>query len=150
MDSFIRKSFYTIGALKISRFIYLCGIRQKASSHPWLLKVNIWKLEALRIFISTNARLSTQEILDTYTKRWSIEFFFHQSKSKIALDKYQIRSMQGILRYLFIYSYLLTLAYIIFQILPVDNLHIFYTDPEILILFSAFNSIYSSFIFIIA
>ena len=60
--------------------------------------------KALRIFISTNVGLSTQEILDTYTKRWPIELFFRQSKSKLALDKYQIRSKQGIQRYWLIKS----------------------------------------------
>lgn len=60
--------------------------------------------KALRVFISTNVGLSTQEILDTYTKRWPIELFFRQSKSKLALDKYQIRSRQGIQRYWLIMS----------------------------------------------
>ena len=60
--------------------------------------------KALRVFFSTNAELSTQEILDTYTKRWSIELFFRQSKSKLALDSYQIRSRQGIQRYWLIMS----------------------------------------------
>lgn len=31
MDSFIRKGFYTIGALKTNRIIYPCGIHQKVS-----------------------------------------------------------------------------------------------------------------------
>jgi len=60
--------------------------------------------KALRIFISTNVGLSTQEILETYTKRWPIELFFRQSKSKLALDKYQIRSRLGIQRYWLIMS----------------------------------------------
>ena len=60
--------------------------------------------KALRIFLSTNVGMSTQEILDTYTKRWPIELFFRQSKSKLALDKYQIRSKQGIQRYWLIMS----------------------------------------------
>ena len=60
--------------------------------------------KALRIFLSTNVGMSTQEILDTYTKRWPIELFFRQSKSKLALDKYQIRSRQGIQRYWLIMS----------------------------------------------
>lgn len=59
---------------------------------------------ALRIFISTNAGLSTQEILDTYTKRWAIELFFRGSKNKLGLDKYQIRSQPGIRRYWLIMS----------------------------------------------
>ena len=48
--------------------------------------------------------LSTQEILDSYAKRWSIELFFRQSKQKLGLDKYQIRSSQGIQRYWLIMS----------------------------------------------
>ena len=59
---------------------------------------------ALRVFISTNAELSTQEILDTYSRRWPIELFFRQSKGKLALDKYQIRSRKGIRRYWLIMS----------------------------------------------
>ena len=59
---------------------------------------------ALRVFISTNAELSTQEILDTYSRRWPIELFFRQSKGKLALDKYQIRSRKGIQRYWLIMS----------------------------------------------
>lgn len=60
--------------------------------------------KALRVFLSTNVDLLTKEILDTYTKRWPIELFFRQSKSKLALDKYQIRSKQGIQRYWLIMS----------------------------------------------
>ena len=59
---------------------------------------------ALRVFKSTNAELSTQEILDTYSRRWPIELFFRQSKGKLALDKYQIRSRKGIRRYWLIMS----------------------------------------------
>lgn len=143
MDSFIRKGFYTIGALKTNRIIYPCGIRQKASDFALHLRKTdrdvslvtvggrefyVYRYEgglngipnavvilsypkeafgnpkALRIFISTNVGLSTQEILDTYTKRWPIELFFRQSKGKLALDKYQIRSRQGIQRYWLIMS----------------------------------------------
>lgn len=60
--------------------------------------------KALRVFISTNVGITTQEILDTYTERWPIEVFFRQSKSKLGLDKYQIRSQQGIQRYWLIMS----------------------------------------------
>lgn len=143
MDSFIRKGFYTIGALKTNRIIYPCGIRRKVSEFALHLKktdsdVNlvtvggcefyVYRYEgklndipnavvilsypkeafgnprALRVFISTNVGLSTQEILDTYTRRWPIELFFRQSKGKLALDKYQIRSRMGIQRYWLIMS----------------------------------------------
>ena len=143
MDSFIRKGFYTIGALKTNRIIYPCGLRQKVSEFALHLKKEdrnvslvtvgsrefyVYRYEgelndianavviisypkeafgvpkALRVFICTNAALSTQEILDTYTKRWPIEIFFRQSKNKLALDKYQIRSQLGIERYWLIMS----------------------------------------------
>ena len=55
--------------------------------------------QALRMFISTNVGLSTQEILDLYVKRWPIEVFFRNSKSKLAFDTYQIRSQKGSERY---------------------------------------------------
>lgn len=38
MDSFIRKGFYTIGALKTNRIIYPCGIRRKVSGFVLHLK----------------------------------------------------------------------------------------------------------------
>ena len=50
--------------------------------------------KALRIFVSTNAALSTQEILRLYTQRWHIELIFRQSKKKLGLDKYQLRSQK--------------------------------------------------------
>ncbi len=62
------------------------------------------KQKALRVFISTNVELTTQEILDTYICRWPVEVFFRQSKDKLALDKYQIRSQTGIQRYWLIMS----------------------------------------------
>ncbi|WP_278320848.1 transposase [Lactonifactor longoviformis] len=90
MDSFIRKGFYTIGALKTNWIIY----PKEAFGNP----------KALWIFISTNVELSTQELLDTYTKRWRIELFFRQSKGKLALDKYQMRFRKRIQRYWLIMS----------------------------------------------
>lgn len=54
---------------------------------------------ALRAFISTDASIETNEIFMHYTERWNIELFFRQSKTLLALDKYQIRSSQGIQRY---------------------------------------------------
>ena len=60
--------------------------------------------KVLRIFISTDVSLSTQEILDTYVCRWSIELFIRESKRKLALDKYQIRTRIRIERYWLIMS----------------------------------------------
>lgn len=143
MDSFIRKGFYTIGALKTNRVIYPCGIHQKVSEFALHLRKTdrdvslvtvgsrefyVYRYEgalndipnaaviisypkeafgnpkALRVFISTNTGISTHEILEMYTKRWPIELFFRQSKNKLGLDKYQIRSQQGIERYWLIMS----------------------------------------------
>lgn len=54
---------------------------------------------ALRAFICTDAAIATQEILDSYLVRWSVEVFFRQAKQKLALDRYQIRSALGIRRF---------------------------------------------------
>lgn len=62
------------------------------------------KSNALRAFICTNAALSDVKILDFYVQRWNIEVFFRDAKSKLALDKYQIRSKQGIKRFCIIAS----------------------------------------------
>lgn len=55
--------------------------------------------KALRAFLCTNETLSTQEILTLYTQRWPIEVFFRETKGKLALNKYQIRSAKGIRRF---------------------------------------------------
>ena len=54
---------------------------------------------ALRAFICTDAGLSTQNILDCYLERWTIEVFFRHAKQRLALDQYQIRSSLGIRRF---------------------------------------------------
>jgi len=60
--------------------------------------------KALRTFICTDTSLSTDEILDIYMERWSIEVFFRQCKNVLAFDKYQIRSSKGIKRFWLIMS----------------------------------------------
>ncbi len=138
MDAFIKKGFYTIGALKTNRVLYPCGIKQKVSEFALHLRKtdaavslvtvgsrsyyvsryegNLNGIEnavvlvsypkdafhapkALRAFISTEASLSTREILDRYVERWPVEVFFRQSKDKLAFEKYQVRSSKGIKRY---------------------------------------------------
>ena len=54
---------------------------------------------ALRVFLCTNAALSEQEILEQYTQRWPIEVLFRETKGKLALNTYQIRSVRGIQRF---------------------------------------------------
>lgn len=147
-EAFIRKGFYTIGALKTNRIIFPSGVGISISKlaenileedkffypvtvkgHKYLVfryECNLKDIDnavvlitypagafhnkkALRAFVSTNSALSTEEILNIYTERWDIEVFFRESKSKLALDKYQIRSSKGIKRFWTISS----LAYLI-------------------------------------
>lgn len=138
MDRFIRKGFYTVGALKTNRILYPCGIRQKASAFALHLRKTdpdvslvtvgsrefyVYRYEgelngipnaavilsypkdgfgnpkALRVFLSTNAELSTQEILDTYTKRWPIELFSGRAKVNlrwIVIKSDPVRESKGI------------------------------------------------------
>lgn len=140
-NQFIKKGFYTIGALKTNRIIYPCGIRQQAAEFAKYIRKNDTRLvtignrefyvyryegnlskienaavlisypknafgeeKALRVFLCTNADLTTEEILNIYTQRWSIEIFFRQSKQNLAFDKYQIRSSKGICRFWLIMS----------------------------------------------
>ena len=66
--------------------------------------------KALRSFICTDVSLvSNQEILDLYSVRWQIEVYFRDCKTKLAFDKYQIRSAKGIKRFWLIAS----LAYLL-------------------------------------
>ena len=147
-EAFIKKGFYTIGALKTNRIIFPAGVGISISKlaenireedrffHPVTVKGRkylVCRIEcklkdidnavilitypagafhnpkALRAFLCTNAELSTEDILSMYTERWDIEVFFRDSKSKLALDKYQIRSAKGIKRFWLISS----LAYLI-------------------------------------
>ena len=138
MDAFLRKGFYSVGALKTNRVIYPAGVRRQISQFAQFIRIAdanvnlvtvdkrqyyVYRYEgslsdledavvlisypkgafgvphALRAFICTDCSLSTQDILDLYLERWSIEVFFRQTKQKLALDKYQIRSSRGIRRY---------------------------------------------------
>jgi len=59
---------------------------------------------ALRAVISTDTSLTTDEIISIYSERWAIEVFFRQAKNVLALDRYQIRSSDGIKRFWLIMS----------------------------------------------
>jgi hypothetical protein len=68
------------------------------------------KEKALRVFISTNAALSNEMILHLYVSRWEIEVYFRDCKTKLAVDRYQIRSAKGIRRFWLITSIAYNLA----------------------------------------
>jgi len=59
---------------------------------------------ALRAVISTDTSLTTDEIIAIYSERWAIEVFFRQAKNVLALDRYQVRSSDGIKRFWLIMS----------------------------------------------
>ena len=147
-EAFIKKGFYTVGALKTNRIIYPSGIGISISKlaenifkddmffctvtvkghkyHVFRYECNLKNIDnavvlitypvgafhnkkALRSFLCTDTNLTNEEILNIYTERWDIEVFFRDSKSKLALDKYQIRSSKGIKRFWLISS----LAYLL-------------------------------------
>lgn len=62
-------------------------------------KEALFKGGALRAFISLKSTLLTNELLDHYKHRWPIETFFRESKKKLGLDDYQVRSERSIKRY---------------------------------------------------
>ena len=150
-DAFIRKGFYTVGAMKTNRSIFPYGakisvrefagklIEAKCKELFHLVTVkgrryyvyrhegNLNKFEnavvllsypekafgkekALRVFISTNAALIDEEILNLYVSRWEIEVYFRDCKTKLAVDRYQIRSDKGIKRFWLITSIAYNLA----------------------------------------
>lgn len=68
------------------------------------------KEKALRVFISTNAAMTDEEILHLYVSRWEIEVYFRDCKNKLSVDRYQIRSDRGIKRFWLITSIAYNLA----------------------------------------
>lgn len=68
----------------------------------------LWNKHALKCFISLDIELSTQQILKHYLRRWPIETFFRETKQRLGFDKYQIHTIKGIKRYM----YLLMLTYL--------------------------------------
>ena len=62
------------------------------------------KENALRAFLSTDLSLSDETIIKYYGNRWEIEVFFKQQKHYFGFSKYQIRSANGIARFLLLIS----------------------------------------------
>lgn len=66
---------------------------------------NSFKKEgALRAFLCTDIELSSQTILEYYSRTWPIEIFFRQTKNNIGINKYQVRSSKAIDRILLLAS----------------------------------------------
>ena len=72
----------------------------------------LWNNHALKCFISLDIELSTKQILKHYLNRWPIETFFRETKRRLGFDKYQIHTVKGIKRYM----YLLMLTYLYFEL----------------------------------
>jgi hypothetical protein len=88
---------------------YVYSYKGRLSDLKEALIVLSWPKEALfkegclRAFISpTDSNISILELLNHYRHRWPIETFFRESKKKLGLDDYQIRSEKSIKRYLLI------------------------------------------------
>lgn len=71
-------------------------------------KNTLWNKHTLKCFISLDIELSTTQILKHYLNRWPIETFFRETKRRLGFDKYQIHTVKGIKRYM----YLLMLTYL--------------------------------------
>ena len=71
---------------------YSISIRHK-NECPWICpKTDRKKVQGiLSPCDRTNAVPSDEEILDLYVVRWAIEVYFRDCKTKLAIDKYQIR-----------------------------------------------------------
>ena len=151
MDAFIKKGFYTIGALKTNRILYPDGIKESvrvlaerlrekqgaSSFHLVTVKGRkyyvyryegnlngtpnavvlltfpegkLFQADSLRAFLCMDASLSDEQILHLYVQRWNIEVFFRETKRRLALNKYQIRSEKGIQRLWMIASFAHLLA----------------------------------------
>ena len=59
----------------------------------------LFEENATHVFYST-CNLSEEDILSTYTGRWTIEIFFRDNKMQLELDRYQVRGKQAIQRFL--------------------------------------------------
>ncbi|WP_342413239.1 MULTISPECIES: transposase [Anoxybacillus] len=66
---------------------------------PRLESRSIMTSEHLHCVLSTDRKLSDEDILSYYAERWSIECFFRQSKDQLKLDGYRVRHVRAVKRY---------------------------------------------------
>lgn len=57
---------------------------------------------AMKCFISLDIEMSTKQLLNHYVKRWPIETFFREAKRNLGFNQYQIHSIRGIKRYMYL------------------------------------------------
>ncbi|MCZ0756529.1 IS701 family transposase [Anoxybacillus sp. J5B_2022] len=69
--------------------------------------------EHLHCVLSTDRKLSDEDILRYYAERWSIECFFRQSKDQLKLDGYRVRQVRAVKRYWILVQ--LTYVYSMFE-----------------------------------
>jgi hypothetical protein len=97
---------YDVNLVKVGNrefyvYSYIGKLNDLAEAHIILSwpKEALFKDGCLRAFISPNAEITLIELLNHYSHRWPIEIFFRESKKKLGLDDYQVRSHQSIKRY---------------------------------------------------
>ena len=56
--------------------------------------------KSLRMFLSTDVAPSTESLIHHYSHRWAIETFFQIMKSQFSMDRYRIRHVSAIRRFL--------------------------------------------------
>ena len=94
----------TIGGKTYYTYTYLGkinGVKKVKIIMSWPKKA-LWNKHALKCFISLDIELSTKQILNHYLKRWPIETFFRETKQKLGFNKYQIHTIKGIKRYMYL------------------------------------------------
>ncbi|WP_369795766.1 IS701 family transposase [Anoxybacillus sp. KU2-6(11)] len=69
--------------------------------------------EHLHFVLSTDRKLSDEDILNYYAERWSIECFFRQAKDQLKLDGYRVRHVRAVKRYWILVQ--LTYVYSMFE-----------------------------------
>lgn len=90
-----------VGNREFYVYSYIGRLNDLSNAHIVLSwpKDALFKEGCLRAFISPNADITATDLLNHYAHRWPIETFFRESKKKLGLDDYQIRSHRGIKRY---------------------------------------------------
>ncbi|MDI6902626.1 MAG: transposase [Methanocellales archaeon] len=66
-----------------------------------LLKKNI-NDDGAMVLVSNRLDWGIRKIIATYRQRWKIETFYRDGKQHIGLGEYQMRSLQGIVKHLFL------------------------------------------------